>query len=585
MRILCLAILLLLLTLNATAQYYLRGEVKDDKGNPLYNVKILLQSKGSSPFYSGSAGAFGIPLSRQTDSIMLSLEGYEIMQQRVDAAKFQSFCLKPSPQNISLSHHHLTSVTKDLLKDKVAQVYHSNESYSNNVENAFVNTGKYPETGFALNIDRASYSNIRRFINMGSIVPPDAVRLEEMLNYFNLEDESLVTNKDQFNISTYLTTAPWTTTKQLFFVNIKAPLIDFSHLPPNNLTFLIDVSGSMDKPNRLPLLKSAFKLLVKNLRDKDTVAIVMYGGVVGVLLPPTSGGEKKKINDAIDKLNAEGDTPGEAAIRSAYTLAENCYNPLANNRIILATDGDFNVGQSSEKELEDLIILHRQSGIYLTCLGVGMGNYKDSKLEVLAKKGNGNFAYLDNINEAGKVLITEFSKTMYAVADDAFANVEFDPDYVKEYRLVGFDNKEDALNDSSSKIEGGEIGTGHALIAVFEIVPTEKNIKATENKERIPLATVRLQYKPHGKDTPVISNFPAVNNLQQLSQAKSFLRLAATICMFGNLVKQSPNAKEYNWDDLTKIAVSAGDIQNPLHKEFLGLIDKAKKIYRKKKKD
>jgi len=262
---------------------------------------------------------------------------------------------------------------------------------------------------------------------------------------------------------------------------------------PTNLTFLIDVSGSMDEPNRLPLLKSAFKLLVNNLRAQDSVSIVVYGGNVGILLQPTSGAEKEFINSAIEQLTAGGETPGEAAIITAYSLAQRTFNKNGNNRIILATDGDFNVGQTSDKELEDLVALHKQSGIYLTCLGVGMGNYKDSKLETLAKKGNGNFAYIDNIQEAEKVMVTEFTKTLFAVADDAYASISFNSNMVKQYRLIGFDNKVEAISDTSSELEGGEIGTGHSLIAMFEIEPAKDihlNMDAREN-----IATVKLEYK------------------------------------------------------------------------------------------
>ncbi len=222
-------------------------------------------------------------------------------------------------------------------------------------------------------------------------------------------------------------------------------------------------------PNRLPLLKSAFKLLVNNLRDVDTVSIVVYGSMVGIWLPPTPGSEKQKIRKAIEELYPGGATPGESGIRTAYALAKSQYIEGGNNRVILATDGDFNIGQASEEELEKMITQHQQWGIYLTCLGVGMGNYKDSKLEILAKKGNGNFAYLDNEKEAEKVLVKELTQTLYSVADDALFNIWFNPSVVKEYRLIGYDNKRKALADSVSEIEGGEVGSGHTTLALFEI--------------------------------------------------------------------------------------------------------------------
>ena len=276
-------------------------------------------------------------------------------------------------------------------------------------------------------------------------------------------------------LKTTLSSCPWNADNQLFYINLSSKKLNLDTLPPSNLVFLIDISGSMDMPNRLPLLKSAFRFLVNNLRDKDSVAIVVYGGTIGTMLNTTSGGEKEKILKAIDELVPGGSTPGESGIKLAYSVARNHFIKGGNNRVILATDGDFNVGLKTEEELDELITQQRESGIYLTCLGVGMGNYKDSKIQTLAKKGNGNFAYLDNFKEAEKVLLTEFTQTLYAVADDVYMNVEFNPEYVKEYRLIGFDNKVGALKDSLSIIEGGEIGSGHSMVAMFEIVPTDIN--------------------------------------------------------------------------------------------------------------
>ncbi len=323
-----------------------------------------------------------------------------------------------------------------------------------------------------MNIDKASYSNIRRFINTNTPVPPDAVRIEEMLNYFN-EAYSEPDPGQLFKIKSVLTACPWNQENQLLFINVNSRKLNLDALPPCNLVFLIDISGSMDMPNRLPLLQSSFKLLVNNLRPKDTVSIVVYGGAVGIQLNATSGADKEKILKAIDELVPGGSTPGESGIKLAYDVAQNHFIKGGNNRVILATDGDFNVGAKTEDELDELISQKRQSGIYLTCLGVGMGNYKDSKIQTLAKKGNGNFAYLDNFPEAEKVLLTEFTQTLYAVADNVYMNVNFDPNYVSEYRLIGFDNKVGALNDSLSVIEGGEVGSGHSIIAAFEIIPTE----------------------------------------------------------------------------------------------------------------
>ncbi|MGI8951551.1 MAG: YfbK domain-containing protein [Chitinophagaceae bacterium] len=575
-----LAIIYCLISLQASAQYYLRGVVRDEKNNILPNVKIVLSSKGNNPYFTGYSGSFGIPLSLLNDTITLSLDGYETVKQSIQTNKFQTFVMKQLAGNASFTKNHLLSFTKNFSADNNKIIIHSNESYRNLEENDFVDANKYSETGLSLNIDRASYSNIRRFLNEGSIVPPDAVRIEEMLNYFDFRNKNADTVLHSFYCSTQLTSAPWRTNNQLLFINLQAPKLNLDAVPPGNFIFLIDVSGSMDDPHRLPLLQSAFKLLVQNLRAQDSVAIVTYGGSVSVLLEPTSGNEKQKIIDAINKLVANGDTPGEAAIRTAYALAERSFNKAANNRIILATDGDFNVGQTSEEDLENLVSQHRQTGIYLTCLGVGMGNYKDSKLETLATKGNGNFAYIDNLQEAEKILITEFTKTMYAVANDAYLSVQFNPELVKNYRLIGFDNKQNALADSTSQLQGGEIGSGHSLMAVFEIEPADKNVTTAVSTNSIQhIAWLKLHYKLPGKKEEFIQSFTAPFNYQNIQLADSSLRFAASVAMFGELLKQSVFAKDYSWEDVMKLAVNSININNTSQQEYLGLIEKAKKIY------
>ncbi|MBC7589216.1 MAG: von Willebrand factor type A domain-containing protein, partial [Chitinophagaceae bacterium] len=471
MKQLLFLLLFLLATLHLNAQYYLRGDVKDEKGNLLPDVKINLFSKGNYAYTSGNSGYFGIPTNMEIDTITLNYQGYEILKRGIQTKKYQSLVMKMLPAMASMMKNKLASVTKNLLKEQSTFFSAMGESYSSLIENDFVATQKYPETGFALNIDRASYSNARRFINNEVLVPTDAVRIEEMLNYFDFSCLKQQIKKDEFGISTYMTNCPWNATNQLLYLNLKAPKLNLDTVPSSNFVFLIDISGSMDKPTRLPLVQAAFKMLTDNLREKDTVAIVVYGGGVYQPLLPTSGAEKQKIKTIIDSLTASGDTPGEGAITTAYNSARRSFIKNGNNRVILATDGDFNVGQTSEKQLEELIVHERQSGIYLTCLGVGMGDYKDSKLEALAKKGNGNFAYIDNLKEAEKVLVTEFTKTLYSVANDSYLNINFNAAAVKEYRLIGFDNKKTAIEDSTSELEGGEVGSGHSMIAIFEITP------------------------------------------------------------------------------------------------------------------
>ena len=570
--------------MQVKSQYYLRGEVLNEKGKLMPNVKILVHSKLPYAFSTGTKGGFGIPTSTVLDSIFLFFQGYETLKQQVDCNKYQKLVMRELLRNGngSSNKNHLISQIKNQQIFERTISFHRSESYNSLVENEFTPTDKFPETGFALNIDRASYSNVRRFLHFEGYVPPDAVRIEELLNYFdfNSEHNQCLPNKT-FSCKTNITSTPWSKSNQLLFINLQATKINVDLLPPTNLIFLIDISGSMDRENRLPLIQSAFKLLLKNLRAKDTIAIVTYGGGVGIVLPPTSGGEKDKINTAIDRLVAEGDTPGEAGLRTAYRIAERCFNKDANNRIILATDGDFNVGQTTDKELEDLIDKYKEKGIYLTCLGVGMGNYKDSKLETLATKGNGNFAYLDNIAEAEKVLLKEYTKTMYSVANDAHIAVTFDPNLVAKYRLIGFDNKKEALSDSTSEVEGGEVGSGHSLIAVFEIEPTANMNILKDSLTQI--CSLKLQYKVPGKEDKLTDQFEANFNYKPLEEADSSLQFATSVIMFGELLKRSPYAKKISWTEAEKLAIASAKKSDLVQAEFISLINKAKQAYSDKK--
>jgi Ca-activated chloride channel family protein len=339
----------------------------------------------------------------------------------------------------------------------------------------------------------------------------------------------------------------------------------------------------MDMPNRLPLLKSGFKALVNNLRPIDSVSIVVYGGTVGIALPTSGGDEKEKILRVIDSLQAGGSTPGESGIKLAYSVARNHFIKCGNNRIILATDGDFNVGLKTEEELEEMIVKQREQGVYLTCLGIGMGNYKDSKIQMLAQKGNGNFAYLDSYAEAEKVLLKEFAQTLYTVADDAYLNVRFNPEFVKSYRLLGFDNKVGAIKDTSATIEGGEVGSAYSMLIAFEIVP---RVPIAGNMEILignPV-TFLLQYKQPGSDVKQeISEVPELKFIP-FNQTEKFYQLATSIIMFGNLLRQSKYAKDINWNQILQIATTAVDKENFTQLEFLSLVQHAKNVYSKKRK-
>ncbi|MBC8033107.1 MAG: von Willebrand factor type A domain-containing protein, partial [Chitinophagaceae bacterium] len=353
MKKICTIWILLLCSSSLFSQYYLKGEIKDETGKLLSNVKIILKSSGY-VYYSGSSGGFGIMSSKPSDSASLSVDGYSSANVQIISSSHNDIVLKMLQSTGNMQKKRLVSFTKDLNQREIMRRTFGGETYSNLIENEFVGARSFPETGFAVNIDKASYSNIRRFINMGTIVPPDAVRIEEMMNYFNFQYEA--PGKDSvFNFSSVLTSCPWNAANQLLYLKICSKKLDPAAIPPANLVFLIDVSGSMDMPNRLPLLKSAFKLMVNNLREKDTVSIVIYGSAVGVWLEPTSGIEKKKILESIEGLYPSGATSGASGILAAYRLAKSKYIAGGNNRVILATDGDFNVGQTSEEDLEVLI--------------------------------------------------------------------------------------------------------------------------------------------------------------------------------------------------------------------------------------
>jgi Ca-activated chloride channel family protein len=423
---------------------------------------------------------------------------------------------------------------------------------------------------------------VRRFLNTYSTVPPDAVRTEELLNYFNLhyrEPEA----QDIFKIESQLTNCPWDENKQLLYLNINARKINLNMVPPGNFVFLIDASGSMDMPNRLPLLKAAFQLFVKNLRPIDTVSIVTYGGTVGVHLRPTSGAEKEKIIQSIEELEASGDTPGEAAIMTAYQVARSTFIKGGNNRVILATDGDFNVGLTSEKAMDELITKEKQGGVFLTCLGVGMGNFKDSKLETLAKRGNGNYAYLDDIKEAEKVLVKELTQTFYGVADNVYMNMQFNARWVKEYRLIGFDNKRDAVADSTIEIEGGEIGSGSSTLAVFEIVPTDERMLTGDIMDNNGIAKMSLRYNLCSDTINLLLEKVCPLNFMEFKNLDREFQFATAVTMFGLKIKQSKYINDAEWTDIETIAAAAHDPNDYLQTQFLDLVAKAKKIYKGKK--
>ncbi|GAC1417024.1 MAG: hypothetical protein NVS1B13_11010 [Flavisolibacter sp.] len=549
--------------------------MKDQYGNKLQNVRIIVHSS-QQVFHSGSYGDFGIISNSLVDTLRFSLDGYEPTYKPIVATDYISVLMVMKATTANLKRNHLASALKNY-KISGEDFRTTGESYSTLVENPFVLTAKSQMAIFSPNANKASFSNIRRFLNMKETVPPDAVRIEEMLNYFNFHYREPPPG-EVFICNSYLSSCPWNKNSVLFYQSICARKMDLSSIPPSNLVFLIDVSGSMDLPNKLPLLKAGLRLLINNLRAIDTVSIITYGGQINIIVEGASGIERKKILDAVEGMDAGGSTPGEAGIRLAYKIAKKRFNRQGNNRIILATDGDFNVGYTTEKDLEDLIGQQKQSGIYLSCMGVGMGNYKDSKLSVLAEKGQGNFSYIDNEAEADKVFVKEFTQTVYTVADKVWINTCFDTTVVKSYRLVGYENKKRALRDTTVKMEGGEVGSGQSLVAIFELMPVD-----SFEREK-PFAQIQVNYQLPFDTTLQSLVFNCTDTLTNFNEADSAYRQAACIAMFGMKLRQSRYATRYSWKNLDLISNTCFSKENTVDRQFLAMVFKAREIYKHRRK-
>jgi Ca-activated chloride channel family protein len=458
------------------------------------------------------------------------------------------------------------------------------EEYANIVENGFQDPDVKPLSTFSIDVDKASYSNVRRFINSGQMPPVDAVRIEELINYFEY-DYPQPDREHPFSITTELTQAPWNSERQLVLIGLQGKKMDTRALPASNLVFLIDVSGSMSDPNKLPLLKTSFKMLVNELRPQDKIAIVVYAGAAGLVLPSTSGDEKEKIVAALDQLQAGGSTAGGAGIQLAYKIAKENFVKEGNNRVILATDGDFNVGASSDKDMEQLIEEERKSGVFLTVLGFGMGNYKDAKMEILADKGNGNYAYIDNVMEARKTLVNEFGGTLFTIAKDVKLQVEFNPAYVKSYRLIGYENRllkdEDFNND---KKDAGELGSGHTVTALYEIIPAKsnerpliddlkyQNKKIVSGNENGELLTVKFRYKKPDEDTSKLLVNVLSAKETNINEASRNVKWSAAVAGFGMLLRGSENIENFGYEQVVQLAKQAkGKDAFGYQREFIDL--------------
>jgi Ca-activated chloride channel family protein len=467
------------------------------------------------------------------------------------------------------------------------------DTYDLITENEFLASERNPLSTFSIDVDAASYSNVRRFVKSGQMPPKDAVRIEELINYFHY-DYPKPTGVDPFSITTESAVCPWAPEHRLVGIGLQGRTFDVAEIPPSNLVFLIDVSGSMNEPDKLPLLKSSLRLLVGQLRKQDVVSIVVYAGAAGEVLPATSGADKTRILEAIDNLEAGGSTAGGAGIQLAYATAVANYKKTGNNRVILATDGDFNVGMSSDAELIRLIEQKRESGVYLTVLGFGRGNLKDSRMEQLADKGNGHYAYIDGIAEARKVFGNEIGATLFTIAKDVKIQVEFNPAKVRGYRLIGYENRALAAEDfNNDRKDAGDLGAGHTVTALYEIVPDGAplpDVKFTPvdslkyQTSRIDphaygsdeIMTVKLRYKHPNDTVSKLITVPVKGGAKAFASASENLRFSAAVAGWGMLLRDSHYKGSATFDEIAKIARGAvGSDQFGYRKEFVTLVEQS----------
>jgi Ca-activated chloride channel family protein len=596
------SLLFLLSAFYALPDRRITGTITDKTLQPLPGITITVKGTNNSSI-TDQNGKYSILAPITARFLLYSGVGYKTAEKRITSDTIINVCLSDDVQ--SLGEVVVTGFGARVKKSYVAAVFANNmgvpatmpaytygpklttENYSPVNENGFQIASQSPVTTFSADVDRASYSNIRRVLNAGNMPPADAVRIEEMVNYFEYNYPE-PTGSDPILATTELTDSPWNKGLKLLHIGLQARRISMEKLPASNLVFLIDVSGSMFPENKLPLLKQAFKLLVDQLREQDKVSIVVYAGAAGVALPATSGKEKIKIKEALDNLEAGGSTAGGEGINLAYKLAKQNFMPKGNNRVIIATDGDFNVGVSSEGELQRLIEEKRKDGIFLSIMGFGMGNYKDNNIETLADKGNGNYAYIDNIQEARKVCVHEFGGTLFTVAKDVKLQIEFNPHYVKAYRLIGYENrslKNEEFNDD--KKDAGEIGSGHTVTAIYEIVPTGtesvylpktdalkyQKTASTDQGQNDEMLTLKIRYKRPDEDKSILMDFPVKNISKPFEATSENLKFAASVAEFGLLLRQSEFKGNAKYDQVIRQAKTAlGKDEEGYRAEFVQLV-------------
>jgi Ca-activated chloride channel family protein len=592
-------LLLLLSSFNSVTTRTIRGTITDSSVKPIPGV--LVQVKGTKiSAHTDLSGNYSVMVPAAGQALRFSLIGMKTIVKSITSDSVVNVTMHYDENNLNevvvigyaVQHKRsMNSAPHTTASYSYIPRNRSTEDYNPINENGFQNAAQTPVTTFSADVDRASYSNVRRFLNGGDMPPVDAIRIEEMINYFDYQYPQPVGN-DPIAVRTEISDSPWNPGLKLVHIGLQAKTIPAGNLPASNLVFLIDVSGSMADQNKLPLLKQAFKLLVDQLRPTDKVSIVVYAGAPGVVLRPTSGSEKIKIKEAIDNLEAGGSTAGGQGIEFAYKLAGENFMDKGNNRVILATDGDFNVGISSEGELQRLIEEKRKSGIYLSILGFGMGNYKDSHIETLADKGNGNYGYIDNIQEARKMLVQEFGSTLFTVAKDVKLQVEFNPALVQAYRLIGYENRSLKNEDfQDDKKDAGDLGSGHTVTAIYEIVPADiktdylprtdklKYQTTTASVKSKELMTLKIRYKNPDNEKSELLEFP-IQNLVKSSEATSDnFRFATAVAEYGLLLRNSEFKGNARYDDvITRAKGAFGKDEEGYRAEFVKLVKLTKDL-------
>jgi len=613
------------------------GKITDGEGNPLAAVTIAVKGTKTATS-SNTDGTYQISVTNEKATLVFSLVGFDSKEVKVKGKTEINVSLTVSTQKLEevvvvgygqrdemANYESRIAPTSGYVKQsqalqgKVAgvavrgntgyrrngqyrdqaPVHFNTEDYDAINETRFLKTSDNPLSTFSIDVDAASYSNVRRFLNQGQLPPSGAVRIEEMINYFKY-DYPQPAGEHPFSINTEISDAPWNKDHKLVLIGLQGKKIAADNLPASNLVFLIDVSGSMDDPNKLPLVKASMKMLVDQLREQDKVAIVVYAGAAGLVLNPTSGSEKIKIKDAIDNLNAGGSTAGGEGIRLAYKTANEFLVKGGNNRVILCTDGDFNIGESSDASMEKLIEEERKTGVFLTVLGYGMGNYKDNKMQKLADKGNGNHAYIDGLSEAKKVLVNEFGGTLFTIAKDVKLQVEFNPAIVQGYRLIGYENRMLAKEDfNDDKKDAGELGSGHTVTALYEIIPvgvksdflaTVDPLKYQKGKDQPSttssgneMFTVKFRYKAPDGNTSRLLEKAVKNETLALNRTSDNFRFAASVAEMGLLLRQSEFKGDASFDQVISLARGArGADEEGYRSEFIRLVDNAKLLAKEK---